>query len=226
VTAMARFDLVIFDCDGVVVDSERIVHAVFADFIRSLGADLDAARMNELFLGRRLEDCLAIVEGMTGKPAPHDALDRYRARGDRGGRCHVHVPADARVARAAQRRLARQNNAAGHTPPQRAAVSQRAPFSVAASRAAASTSRCSATVCAMLRYASSSGTGPGDGAKLYAVGRSARLSAAQITGGSCARAAGTAAKEASSSPANCSAAKRRGRLNALVSQNRCKLMTS
>jgi len=80
---MARFDLVIFDCDGVVVDSERIVHEVFADFIRSLGADLDTARMNELFLGRRLEDCLAIVEGMTGKPAPHDALDRYRARRDR-----------------------------------------------------------------------------------------------------------------------------------------------
>ena len=79
---MARFDLVIFDCDGVVVDSERIVHEVFGDFIRSLGADLDAARMNELFLGRRLEDCLAIVEGITGKPAPRDALDRYRARRD------------------------------------------------------------------------------------------------------------------------------------------------
>ena len=80
---MARFDLVIFDCDGVVVDSERIVHEVFADFIRSLGANLDAARTNELFLGRRLEDCLAIVEGITGKPAPRDALDGYRARRDR-----------------------------------------------------------------------------------------------------------------------------------------------
>jgi len=34
-----RFDLVIFDCDGVVVDSERVVHEVFGDFIRSLGAD-------------------------------------------------------------------------------------------------------------------------------------------------------------------------------------------
>ena len=80
---MARFDLVIFDCDGVVVDSERIVHEVFGDFIRSLGADLDAARMNELFLGRRLDDCLAIIEDITGRPAPRDALDRYRARRDR-----------------------------------------------------------------------------------------------------------------------------------------------
>jgi len=34
---MARFDLVIFDCDGVVVDSERLVFDVFGSFIRSLG---------------------------------------------------------------------------------------------------------------------------------------------------------------------------------------------
>jgi len=80
---MARFDLVIFDCDGVVVDSERIVHEVFGDFIRSLGADLDSPRMNELFLGRRLVDCLAIVEGITGRPAAPDALERYKAERDR-----------------------------------------------------------------------------------------------------------------------------------------------
>ena len=80
---MARFDLVIFDCDGVVVDSERIVHEVFGAFIRSLGADLDAARMNELFLGRRLADCLTIVAGITGRTPPPDALDRYRAERDR-----------------------------------------------------------------------------------------------------------------------------------------------
>jgi HAD superfamily hydrolase (TIGR01509 family) len=80
---MARFDLVIFDCDGVVVDSERIVHEVFGSFIRSLGADLDSARMNELFLGRRLADCLAIVEGITGRAAPPNALDRYKAERDR-----------------------------------------------------------------------------------------------------------------------------------------------
>jgi HAD superfamily hydrolase (TIGR01509 family) len=80
---MARFDLVIFDCDGVVVDSERVVHEIFGDFIRSLGANVDADRMNELFLGLRLDDCVAIVERMTGRPVPRDALDRYRAERDR-----------------------------------------------------------------------------------------------------------------------------------------------
>ena len=86
---MARFDLVIFDCDGVVVDSERIVHEVFGAFIRSLGADLDNAKMNELFLGRRLADCLEIVAGITGRTAPADALDRYRAERDRVLRAQV-----------------------------------------------------------------------------------------------------------------------------------------
>jgi len=80
---MARFDLVIFDCDGVVVDSERIVHAVFGAFIRSLGAHLSDAEMFERFLGLRLAECLGVVEEITGQPVPPGALDRYRADRDR-----------------------------------------------------------------------------------------------------------------------------------------------
>lgn len=80
---MPRFELVIFDCDGVVVDSERITHDVFGRFIRGLGADLDDAQMNELFLGRRLDDCLAIVADLTGRTPAADALDRYRVERDR-----------------------------------------------------------------------------------------------------------------------------------------------
>jgi len=86
---VARFDLVIFDCDGVVVDSERIVQETFGAFIRSLGAELDDDQMNELFLGRRLADCLEIVAGITGRRAPPDALDRYRAERDRVLRARV-----------------------------------------------------------------------------------------------------------------------------------------
>ena len=74
---MARFDLVIFDCDGVVVDSERIVHEVFGSFIRSLGVRLTEVEMREQFLGRALAECMAIVERTRGKPAPAGALERY-----------------------------------------------------------------------------------------------------------------------------------------------------
>ena len=80
---MARFDLVIFDCDGVVVDSERVSHDVFGAFMRSLGAHLTDAEMQERFLGRRLAECLTFVEELTGRPVPADALERYKAERDR-----------------------------------------------------------------------------------------------------------------------------------------------
>ena len=80
---MARFDLVIFDCDGVVVDSERLVFDVFGSFIRSLGVHLTDAETREQFLGRSLADCMAIVERLRGTPAPAGALERYMADRDR-----------------------------------------------------------------------------------------------------------------------------------------------
>lgn len=80
---MARFDLVIFDCDGVVVDSERISHDVFGAFMRSLGANLSQEEMHERFLGRRLAECLAVVAELTGRPVPPEALERYIAERDR-----------------------------------------------------------------------------------------------------------------------------------------------
>jgi HAD superfamily hydrolase (TIGR01509 family) len=80
---MARFDLVIFDCDGVVVDSEGIVFEVFGEFIRSLGVHLSEAETREQFLGRTLAACMTIVEQLSGKPAPAGALERYTAERDR-----------------------------------------------------------------------------------------------------------------------------------------------
>jgi HAD superfamily hydrolase (TIGR01509 family) len=80
---MARFDLVIFDCDGVVVDSERIVFEVFGSFIRSLGVHLTDEETREQFLGRSLADCMKIVERFRGSPAPAGSLERYTADRDR-----------------------------------------------------------------------------------------------------------------------------------------------
>jgi HAD superfamily hydrolase (TIGR01509 family) len=77
-----RFDLIIFDCDGVVVDSERIVHEVFGEFLRELGVDLPPAQVYEQFLGRTLADCMKIVAELTGRPVPSGALDAYRGRRD------------------------------------------------------------------------------------------------------------------------------------------------
>jgi HAD superfamily hydrolase (TIGR01509 family) len=86
---MARFDLVIFDCDGVVVDSERIVFEVFGLFLRSLGVHLTDAETREQFLGRTLPECMKIVERLRGEPAPPGALERYCEDRDRVLREHV-----------------------------------------------------------------------------------------------------------------------------------------
>jgi HAD superfamily hydrolase (TIGR01509 family) len=80
---MARFDLVIFDCDGVVVDSERIVHDVFGAFIRSLGVKLRDSEMHERFLGLRLAECMRIVEELRGAPVPAGSLEQYIEDRDR-----------------------------------------------------------------------------------------------------------------------------------------------
>lgn len=77
-----RFELVIFDCDGVVVDSERIVQEVFAEFLSELGLKLTPAEAYERFLGRRLVDCLAIARELTGRDVPQGALATYTARRD------------------------------------------------------------------------------------------------------------------------------------------------
>ncbi len=62
--------LVIFDCDGVLVDSEVIANQVFLDKLLALGLKLELADLFEKFVGRTMADCMAQVEVMLGKSAP------------------------------------------------------------------------------------------------------------------------------------------------------------
>lgn len=47
-----RFDLVIFDCDGVLVDSERILVRTEREILERLGWSLNESDITELFVGR------------------------------------------------------------------------------------------------------------------------------------------------------------------------------
>jgi HAD superfamily hydrolase (TIGR01509 family) len=80
--------LIVFDCDGVVVDSERIVFRVFGEFITELGVTA-TDEIHEQCLGRTLQDCMKLVERRTGRAAPSGALERYKERRDRALREHV-----------------------------------------------------------------------------------------------------------------------------------------
>ena len=63
----ARLPAIIFDCDGVLVDSEYLSSRVEAEILRDLGLDLTLGEVHELFLGKTVEDVLDIIGQRVGK---------------------------------------------------------------------------------------------------------------------------------------------------------------
>ena len=62
--------LVIFDCDGVLVDSEPIANRVFAQMLAGQGLVLSDTQMFELFVGRTMAHCMALAAERLGRPLP------------------------------------------------------------------------------------------------------------------------------------------------------------
>ena len=77
-----KWDLVIFDCDGVLVDSEPIASRIFHTMLRETGVSISFEQTVREFEGRTDEDCLRIAAEHRGKPLPDDFLERYYARVD------------------------------------------------------------------------------------------------------------------------------------------------
>jgi HAD superfamily hydrolase (TIGR01509 family) len=73
-------DLVIFDCDGVLVDSERITNGIFAEMLGAIGLPVTLETVLDWFLGRSMTDCLARIQAELGRPVPDDFLPSYRER--------------------------------------------------------------------------------------------------------------------------------------------------
>ena len=69
---VAPLRLVIFDCDGVIVDSERLSNGVLAQDMRARGWPLSDDEAQHLFLGRSLEVIRAIMESHLAAPLPAD----------------------------------------------------------------------------------------------------------------------------------------------------------
>ena len=75
-----RFGLVIFDCDGVLVDSELITNRVFAGMLNELGIAVTLDVMFERFVGRSMPQCLELITEMLGHPVPQHFVEEYQAR--------------------------------------------------------------------------------------------------------------------------------------------------
>jgi HAD superfamily hydrolase (TIGR01509 family) len=72
------FELVIFDCDGVLVDSELISNRVFAQALRELGLDLTLEFMFENFVGRSMQQCWSQVGAMLRREVPEEFRQRLK----------------------------------------------------------------------------------------------------------------------------------------------------
>lgn len=81
-----RSDLqaVVFDCDGVLVDSERITNGVIAQMLREQGLQIDTEGSMALFMGKTVKELLPAIEQMTGKPLPGDWYNEFLRRRDVG----------------------------------------------------------------------------------------------------------------------------------------------
>jgi HAD superfamily hydrolase (TIGR01509 family) len=64
--------LLIFDCDGVLVDSEVLANTILAELMTTLGRPMTTQQALEIFTGLRLQDVLASAEALLSFPIPAD----------------------------------------------------------------------------------------------------------------------------------------------------------
>ena len=72
--------LVIFDCDGVLVDSEASSNRVIAAEATALGVAMDEAESMRLFVGGTLEDVPPVIAARLGRALPPGWLEHLRQR--------------------------------------------------------------------------------------------------------------------------------------------------
>jgi HAD superfamily hydrolase (TIGR01509 family) len=79
-----RFDAVLFDCDGVLVDSEPITNGVLRDMLEERGWTLTREECMRLFVGKAVKDEAATIEARTGHAVTDEWLARFRERRNLG----------------------------------------------------------------------------------------------------------------------------------------------
>ena len=74
------FDAVLFDCDGVLVDSEPITNRVLAEMLGELGWKLSTEESMRTFTGKAVRDEAALIEARTGFAITTEWLAGFRER--------------------------------------------------------------------------------------------------------------------------------------------------
>ena len=63
-----KFEAILFDCDGVLVDSEPIVNGVLRDMLEEAGWAMTLADCMATFVGKAVRDERALIAARTGRP--------------------------------------------------------------------------------------------------------------------------------------------------------------
>lgn len=71
---MSRFDLVVFDYDGVIADSELLNGQAMAEVLSDIGLPTTLEDALRLYTGRRWLDCKIDIEAALGRDCPESAL--------------------------------------------------------------------------------------------------------------------------------------------------------
>ncbi|WP_341529779.1 HAD family hydrolase [Nostoc sp. UHCC 0302] len=72
--------LVIFNCDGVLVDSETLGNRVLVEFVAEFGLVLELEEAILLFKGCKMADCVAVIEQRLEQKLPQDFVTQLRTR--------------------------------------------------------------------------------------------------------------------------------------------------
>lgn len=75
-----KFELILFDCDGVLVDSEPIANQLFTTMVQELGAPMTPEENERLFRGRSMTSCRQILSDHLGREIPQSFFDSFHDR--------------------------------------------------------------------------------------------------------------------------------------------------
>lgn len=75
--------VLIFDCDGTLIDSERLYNRAWANRLALLGLDWGPMDVARRLMGRPIPDCLTLIGQALGRTVPDDFLSGVFAETDR-----------------------------------------------------------------------------------------------------------------------------------------------
>lgn len=82
-------EAVIFDCDGTLVDSERLANAALVECVAPFGLRMSTEEAMRSYVGGRMADCVADLERRLGRKLPDSFIPEVRKRTAEVFRVHL-----------------------------------------------------------------------------------------------------------------------------------------